>query len=322
MKSAQQTGYLLLLFSLLFFSCEKNTEKTDVSGIVVTSKLSRFDLEFYESKDKDLSKIKDKYPYLFPIGTPDSVWIRQKHDSLSNVLLSDVKETFGDFQKEKKEIDLLFKHVKYYYSKFRAPHIITLISNLDLDNQVIYADSLLLISVDTYLGAHKKYYANYPEYLRNHFDKKHITNDIATSIAYKIKPHLPYRLFVEKMISKAKTKYIQHLFLPDKKPEDIMEFTEEKYRWAVANERMVWQYFVEKEYIYNTDKELNERFLDVAPFSKFYMSFDNESPGQIGVWIGYQIIASYMKNNKVSLPDMLATSPMIIFKNSKYKPTE
>ncbi len=320
MKSTQQIVFLFLLFSLLFFSCQKNHKKVDVSGIVIETRLSRFDLEFYESNDEDLPYIKDRYPYLFPIGTPDSVWIRQKHDSLSRVLLSDVKKTFGDFAKEKKAIDELFKHVKYYYPKFRPPHIITLISHLDLENQVIFADSLLLISVDTYLGAHKKYYANYPEYLQHRFDKNYIPNKIASSVAQKIVPHLPYRLFIEKMISKAKTKYVQHLLLPDKKPEDIMEYPEKKYRWALDNEAMIWQYFIEKEYVYNTDKDLNERFLNTAPFSKFYMDFDNESPGQIGVWTGYRIIDSYMKNNEVSLPQMLATSPIMIFNNSKYKP--
>jgi hypothetical protein len=33
-------------------------------------------------------------------------------------------------------------------------------------------------------------------------------------------------------------------------------------------------------------------------FSKFYLEIDNESPGQVGGWIGWQIVRSYMKTMK------------------------
>ena len=53
---------------------------------------------------------------------------------------------------------------------------------------------------------------------------------------------------------------------------------------------------------------------------KFYLESDNDSPGRIGVWIGWQIIKSYMKNNDVTLQKLMDTSPEIIYNKSKYKP--
>jgi hypothetical protein len=35
-----------------------------------------------------------------------------------------------------------------------------------------------------------------------------------------------------------------------------------------------------------------------APFSKFYLEIDNDSPGRIGAWIGWQMVRSYMKNKQ------------------------
>ena len=35
-------------------------------------------------------------------------------------------------------------------------------------------------------------------------------------------------------------------------------------------------------------------FFDASPFSKFYLEIDNQSPGRIGRWIGWQIVRSYM----------------------------
>ena len=72
--------------------------------------------------------------------------------------------------------------------------------------------------------------------------------------------------------------------------------------------------------LYSTDSKLDKRFIDIAPFSKFYLDQDNKSPGQIGGWIGWQIVRSYMQNNDVSLRKLLQTDAEIIFKKSKYKP--
>ena len=65
---------------------------------------------------------------------------------------------------------------------------------------------------------------------------------------------------------------------------------------------------------------LNKRFLQIAPFSKFYMEQDNLSPGGVGIWVGWQIVTSYMKHNDVSLQQLLQINELDLFKKSKYKP--
>ena len=78
--------------------------------------------------------------------------------------------------------------------------------------------------------------------------------------------------------------------------------------------------FYRKKILFSTDTKLNKRFLETAPFSKFYMEQDNLSPGRSGVWIGWQIVASYMKQNDVSLQKLLKINELDLFKKSKYKP--
>ena len=67
----------------------------------------------------------------------------------------------------------------------------------------------------------------------------------------------------------------------------------------------MWRYFIENEIFYSDDPKLIPRFINPAPFSKFYLEIDNESPGRVGAWIGWQIVRSYMKNNEVSFADLL-----------------
>jgi uncharacterized protein YjaZ len=72
--------------------------------------------------------------------------------------------------------------------------------------------------------------------------------------------------------------------------------------------------------LYSADAKLGNRFINLAPFSKFYLEIDNESPGRIGCWVGWQIVRSFMKNNKVSVQDMIKMNANELFEKSKYKP--
>ncbi len=90
--------------------------------------------------------------------------------------------------------------------------------------------------------------------------------------------------------------------------------------WANENEYFVWTYFVENNILFDPDNNLDVRFINDAPFSKFYLEIDNESPAMIGKYIGWKIVKSFMKNNDVSLNKMLISKPMDIYYNSKYKP--
>jgi hypothetical protein len=58
----------------------------------------------------------------------------------------------------------------------------------------------------------------------------------------------------------------------------------------------MWRYFIEKKCFTVMIKV--DSFYKSGSFSKFYLEIDNESPGQVGGWIGWQIVRSYMKTMK------------------------
>ena len=122
------------------------------------------------------------------------------------------------------------------------------------------------------------------------------------------------------MIYEGKKMYLLDAYLPSISDKEKIGFIKEKMNWTKLNESQIWKYFIEKDLLYSTNTKLNKRFLEPAPFSKFYLSTDNSSPGRIGVWLGWQIVRSYMQKNDVSLPQLLQTDATEIFKKSKYKP--
>ncbi|WP_447635070.1 gliding motility lipoprotein GldB [Flavobacterium microcysteis] len=311
----------LLMATAFFISCDKKDKvEKAIEEVPVELTVERFDKIFYESNPGDLSKIKQQYPYFFPAGNEDTVWTNKMKNPLLRQVHDEVQKKFGNFQKERGDLEELFRHIKYYFPETNLPKVVTLISEVDTDNKVIYADSLLLVSLDVYLGKDHEFYTGFPEYQRKTFEKSQLLSDVVSNFAIrKIAPPTD-RTLLSQMIYFGKELYMKDLLIPQVSDADKIGYTPEQILWSQENEGYIWRYFVDEKLLYDSDPKLPGRFINPAPFSKFYLEIDNESPGQIGMWIGWQIVRSYMKNNDVSLQQLLQTDAKEIFDKSKYKP--
>ncbi|WP_457609961.1 gliding motility lipoprotein GldB [Lutibacter sp.] len=310
--------YISIFILLIVVSCTTKTKKDiDISNIKVTVSIDRFEQKFYTSNKKTLPNLKKQYPYLFPVQN-DSIWLNKIKNEAE--LFQKTQKVFKNIDTIKKEITNLFKRIKYYHSSFKSPKIVTLITNLDYENNVIYADSLLFVSLDMYLGKNSNVYRNFPTYLSQNYNKSQLVVDIAKAISERY--FIPDRShqFLNLMINEGKKMYLLDRYLPTFSDAQKIGYTKDQLNWAVANESQLWKYFIENRLLYSTDAKLFTRFIANAPFSKFYIDIDKESPGRIGVWLGWQIVRSYMNNNNVTLQQLLQTNAEEIFKKSKYKP--
>ena len=76
------------------------------------------------------------------------------------------------------------------------------------------------------------------------------------------------------------------------------------------------------EILFSTNAKLAAQFVNPAPFSKFYLEIDNESPGRVGRFLGWQIVRSYMKNNESTVEQLMIKNAHALFNESKYKPSK
>ena len=297
----------LSLFSLLVVlsSCDKkNKIEKEVEEIPVTINVERFDKIFYESPVENLQNVKQKYPYFFPAQTPDSVWVNKIKNPLNRELYSEVQKKYSNFEKVNSDLESLFQHIKFYFPETKTPKVITLISEMDYQNKAIYADSLVLISLDLYLGKNHKFY-EFPEYLKQNFEQNQIMPDIVSSFSLRKIPFENNRNLLSQMIYAGKQLYLKDLLLPGTSDAEKIGYTPKQISWCQENESYMWRYFIQEQLLYSTDLKLASRFINTAPFSKFYLEIDNESPGRVGTWIGWQIVRSYMNNNDLNLPRVL-----------------
>lgn len=310
----------LIVLCCLFSCSNKKKNEIDISKINVNFSVKRYDVDFYNATKETLPKVKNKYPYLFPIEFTDSLALARINDEDEQELFVETQKIYKDFSSKETQLKSLFKHVKYYNPKFKSPDIITMLSNIDYKSRVIYADSLMLISLDVYLGKNHLFYTDYPKYIKENNTKQHVVVDVANAIIEKQIYPSNKRRFIDKMIYEGKKMYLLDLYLPNVSNQEKIGYSKDKLDWAAYNEEQTWMYFIDRKLLFSTDTKLNQRFLDDAPFSKFYMEQDNLSPGKIGVWLGWQIVKSYMEHNDVSLQELLKLDEDIIFQKSKYKP--
>lgn len=306
---------------LFLSSCkDSNVIQADVDKISVDVSIERFDQLFYNTPVSEMDILKTKYPYLFPKQFKDDFWLEKKSDTLFAELYQEVTKKYSDLGRLPEDLNLFFKHVKYYYPNENPKKVITLISEVDVTAKAVYADTLSIISLDTYLGQDHKFYKGFPEYLRGAFNESQILPDLAESfLTHKIQQPKD-RSFLAQMIYQGKLLYAKEVLLPKVDQGDLISYTPEQIQWCYANESEMWRYFIEKKLLFDTDPKLQVRFLQPSPFSKFYLEIDATSPGRTGSWLGWQIVRSFMKNNNVTLQELFNLEAKELFEKSRYKP--
>lgn len=314
-----------LFFSLsilvLLLACNKDSKlEKDIANIDIDIKVERFDQIFAKSQPQDLPKLKTTFPFLFSKRISDSIWINSMNDTLQQQLFTEVDKTFGNFDEVVNDTKMLFQHIKYYDKTFKAPRVITLTNYVDYRNKTIVTDTIVLIALDNYLGENHEFYSDIPKYLTQNMKPSQIVSDLATDYASKYIFQSQRKTLLDEMIFFGKQLYFKDKMIPFKTDAEKIGYTQEQLDWAISNESYIWRYFIEKELLYSTDSSLPSRFVAPAPFTKFYLELDSESPGRLGQYIGWQIVRSYMENNTVEFMDMLQMDASDIFANAKFKP--
>ena len=309
------TKYLRLLFFLLITGCSEN-------NLDVNVKIERFEDLFFNNSSEDLSLLKDEYSFLFPSQYNNQVWLDKQNDSLQREIFYQVKKRFNDFSKQKKEIESFYFNYKKLDSNYVIPRIITLTTDVDFRKNIILTDSLLLLGLDNYLGTDHYFYDSFPKYISSNFEIDYLIIDIAYSYAfnYTNKFRISNYTFIDKLIYEGKLLYFMKMMLPNYSDNQLLKYSDNQFLWAQNNEKEIWINFIENEYLFSSDSQLESRFLNLAPFSKFYLSIDNDSPSMIGKYIGFQIVNAFMQNYNFSINELMELESMYIYNNSKYKP--
>ena len=313
--------YLIVIILILVFSCAtKSDAEKEIEEISIDIELVRFDKIFGTAKVDDIPDLKKQYPSFFPEQYHDSIWVKKIQDTLQRQLFAEVIKKFPSEDQLEEDLTVLFQHITYYFPQTKTPLVVTTTSDVDYRNKIILSDEFLIISLDTYLGSDHHFYVGIPKYVSQNMVKTQIISDVASEYAQNLVPRPKQRAFLSQMIYYGKILYLKDLWMTTYSDSTKIGYTNEEYLWVEENETEIWRNFVENEFLYSTSPKLPPRFINPAPFSKFYLEIDNDSPGMVGRYIGWNIVRSYMNHNSVTIQKLLTLTAEEIFNTSKYKP--
>lgn len=330
---------LILLALILLTSCgSKNAP--DVSAIKVNVPIGRFDKDFFGADTSNIIQSLDavdrKYPYFFTdflqniviAGGNDTVRdlpvLIKTYINHSKPLYDSVQLKFNNLGNIEQELKKGFQYVKYYYPDYKVPRLVTYVGLIG-DPSVALTKEAMAIGLQMYLG--KKFSAyntleaidKFPQYISRRFEPQYIPVNCFQNIAQDIYPeNARGQTLVEQIIEKGKQWWLVDKFLPAAADSLKTSYTQVQLDWCKKNEGLVWNYIIQNNDIYTTEPTIIQNFIGEAPKTD---GMPDASPGNIGQWIGWQIVKTFAeKNNSLSVPQVMQTDAKKIFEAAKYKP--
>ena len=319
MKVKHKCILFILSLTLLLNCNNENGNESEIAKLDVDFTVERFDTILSEATEQDLPKIKNTFPFLFP-EVIDSTWIQRLNGDVQQQVFSEVNNKFENFETQHSELANFFRHLKYYDTRFKLPRVITVADYVNYRNTLVLEADLLIVNLTNYLGETHEFYQNIPFYFAENMTPSQILPDIADKYAKRYNYQGQRKTFLDEIIYYGKQLYFKDIMIPEFSDAEKIGYTDNNIEWSKRNEDQVWSYFVEKELLFSTDPKLFSRFTAPAPFSKFYLDIDNESPGRLGQYIGWQIVRAYAERTDAEILTVMRTNADEIFKNSKYKP--
>jgi hypothetical protein len=319
--------------------CKKKTFNVDISGIHYNLKIKDLGSDIFSIPPPELAAaveplkakygdIMQSYSLVLGLGDPASpqwnkAFVTYATD-LSNVELWDeVRKQWPSTEPLRVGLENAFRHYLYYFHDKKVPRIVTCITSFN--NSLIVSDSLIMISLDRYLGPKCKYYPSLGlyEYQVRKMTPAYAVTDciygwVSTEWDYNYIGYSQKNL-LSSILHEGKLAYLMHCMEPEASDTLLFGYTEKQLAFCHDNEKRMWDYLVSHDMLFSTDGFLIRKFTGDAPFTSY---FTEESPGKAVVWNGYKIIVSYMKNNpKVTPEEMMSiTDCQEILSGAKYKP--
>lgn len=346
------------LLILTFITGCGHTKAPDVSNIAVNISIERFDKYLFEKIDtnhilpgiiqmqkdypsfgKDfmqyilgLPPLSDSaatlYPPLSAFGKNDSleVVLRQFASFLriTRPLYDSIAPKFSTTDELKKELTQAFKYVKYYFPAYNVPKVITYVGPLDAPGVAI-TQNALAIGLQLFAGKDFSFYNtpegqdSYPTYISRRFEPQYITPDCMKAVIDDLFPdNSAEKTLVEQIVEKGKRWYLLDHFLPYTPDSLKTGYTKQQLKWCEENEGQLWNFILQSNNLYTTEPEIIKNYIGEAPHTD---GMPDASPGNIGQWVGWQIVRAYIYKHPDLTPDaLMKTDAKKIFDEAKYKP--
>ncbi len=235
---------------------------------------------------------------------------------------TDLTKTYSDNDIELLGDDMteVIKRFKVFFPKRKTPkQYVTFMSGFHYN--IVYVDSTLGIGLDMFLGENNMFYSmmQLPKFRTRTMNKEHVLSSAVRGwVITEFDNADPVNNLLNHMIFYGKIFYVCDALMPDVQDSIKMGYTTAQMNYLDKYEKNVWGFFVTDNKLYDNDMKLVSEFTSDGPFTR---AISKECPPRVAMWLGRQIVKSYMEHNEVSLEDLMnEKDAQKILSKSKYKP--
>jgi hypothetical protein len=330
--------FITVILAVLLCNCTHNKFDIDISTVNVPAvKFMRFDKDFFaitpqniNVKSKELEKKYGAFYYMFVNGIKRRGMPEDTNSILAFTSNKDMHEAYTETEKAISDADITklesdltnsIKRFKYYFPNKKLPkQFATCMSGFDFN--FAYPDSVMAVSLDMYLGRTNPFYKmlQWPNYQVRVLTKEYMLADMIRGwLISDFDNTEPENDLIHTMIFYGKIFYACDALLPEVHDSIKISYTTPQLKYCKDYEKNLWGFFAENNRLYENNIKTVIEFTNDGPYTS---AISKECPPRIAMWVGWQIVKSYMKNNeKVSLEQLMNEKDALkILNKSKYRP--
>ncbi|MBP7388951.1 MAG: hypothetical protein KA841_01025 [Chitinophagales bacterium] len=336
-------AFLMLLSGCHWFNKKESRPTPDVSAVDVKLVSKRFDVDLFTLRTKEFSIWKQQmlerygefyFFYLdnFVIGPRPAGDTTDIEESAMRQFVSDryvrtiqdsIESAFPDTQKQDEELLQAFKYFKHYVPEFQTPEVLYFNSIYSAGSSP-FGRKQLIIGLDMFLGDGNKDYDSVGvfQYLRHKMKPACVSRYAVESLidAYFENDINPEQNTLEAMVDRGRKLYFLSYLFPHAPDSLLLGYTQKQTDFCANSEKEIWKFLNDKDVLLKSNSMDKTRYLGEAPTTS---GMPADAPGNIGNFVGLQIVRSYMKETggAVTMHDLLTKYPArVIFEKSKYRP--
>jgi hypothetical protein len=333
LKIVKFTSLISIIVGFLFLqSCNKDKKKTDINiaDIQVNNPIIRLDSVLFSKKtDAEVlaflvsnRTIAEAY-----FDTPQTGFAELAKKLNSFVQNADLQQFYQKsinntegikIDSLQTELNLAFRHIKYYYPKFSPPKIYTFFTGF-AGKDILVSDSVIVIGLDYFVGKNAQFRPQVYDYQLAKYQKEYIVPSVLNQLAIKYARVDPAdKSLLADMIFYGKCYQFSKTMQPNSPDSLIIGYTQNQLEETEISQEIVWGHFIDQKLLYETSPFKKVKYLDERPNT---VEISPDCPGMIGRWLGWKIVKKFVENKPEQTFQILMQNEKAqsIFELSKYK---
>ena len=311
----------IFLLPLLIYGCNKRPDSP-----VTPVKIERFDRELMAAASRqELQDLLARNPgvtgLLFGAAPEDTTLLEDLFHMVRHAdargLFEQSEEVFGDLSALEESFARAFDGIIHLYPGYTPPRIVAGFSGLR--NDLVVTDSLVVISLESFIGPTALYRPDQPDYVLRRYAPEYVVPNVIRFISNRFnKVDFARDTFTEDLIFFGKSLEFSRAVLPHVEDSLIIGYTNREMQSAFEYQELIWAHVIDRELLNSENPAVNAKYFGERPYVG---EISGDCPGRIGQWLGWRIVEMYrMKNPQVTLQELMENKDAgSILRGSKYR---